>query len=260
MNIKRESESWIPKQTSIELYESVTSNMTSNDERLDGWLQQYIKSQKKRLTLDLEHTEKYISKNHKILEFGSLPPILTDCLSRCGYDITGLDLDPTRFQSYIDNHQLKIETCDFETSRIPFEGDSFDAVIFNEVFEHLRINPIATFREIKRVLKKGGTLMLSTPNLISWKGLYHILVKGRMAPDIYTEFHKLEALGHMGHIRLYSPLEVVNFLNRMGFQTQVIIHRGEWQSPSPFKKSLGDKFLKIFPKLRTSFSVVAVLK
>jgi hypothetical protein len=39
--------------------------------------------------------------------------------------------------SYVSNHKL----CDIETQKLSFADDSFDAVVFNELFEHLRINP-----------------------------------------------------------------------------------------------------------------------
>ena len=51
------------------------------------------------------------------------------------------------------------------------------------------------------MLKPGGLLLLSTPNLTSWKGWYFFAVKGRLAPDPYDAFAKLDQLGHMGHVR-----------------------------------------------------------
>ncbi|MEJ8669191.1 class I SAM-dependent methyltransferase [Streptomyces sp. MS1.AVA.1] len=50
---------------------------------------------------------------------------------------------------------------------LPFRTGSADAVLFSEVIEHL-VDPDAALDEIRRVLRPGGHLMLSTPNLAAW--------------------------------------------------------------------------------------------
>src|SRR5579872_1987432 len=47
---------------------------------------------------------------------------------------------------------------------IPFAGESFDLVVSVWVLEHLR-DPMATFREVRRVLRPGGHFVFLTPNL-----------------------------------------------------------------------------------------------
>ena len=49
------------------------------------------------------------------------------------------------------------------SERFPFESEFFDLVFCSEVLEHLT-DPGACLSEIKRVLKKGGTAVLSVPN------------------------------------------------------------------------------------------------
>jgi 2-polyprenyl-3-methyl-5-hydroxy-6-metoxy-1,4-benzoquinol methylase len=46
---------------------------------------------------------------------------------------------------------------------LPFNGDTFDAVVLADVIEHLE-TPEDCLEEISRVLKKDGTLAMSTPN------------------------------------------------------------------------------------------------
>jgi 2-polyprenyl-3-methyl-5-hydroxy-6-metoxy-1,4-benzoquinol methylase len=50
---------------------------------------------------------------------------------------------------------------------IPFGRDTFDYVVSSEVIEHIP-DPYAALRELHRVLKPGGTLVLSTPNKL-WR-------------------------------------------------------------------------------------------
>lgn len=42
--------------------------------------------------------------------------------------------------------------------------NSFDVVLFGEVFEHLLNHPLGILRELNRVLRPGGLLILTTPN------------------------------------------------------------------------------------------------
>lgn len=51
---------------------------------------------------------------------------------------------------------------------LPFDGSSFDYVVSIEGIEHLE-NPFLCIREFSRVLKAGGSLILTTPNIMSVK-------------------------------------------------------------------------------------------
>lgn len=50
------------------------------------------------------------------------------------------------------------------TDDLPFPDSTFDAVLLCEVLEHVTYSPLPMLREIRRVLRPDGTLLLSTPN------------------------------------------------------------------------------------------------
>lgn len=58
---------------------------------------------------------------------------------------------------------LQAYSIDLEKDRFPFEDESFDATVCLEVLEHLR-DPRNILREMLRVLKLNGYLLISTPN------------------------------------------------------------------------------------------------
>lgn len=60
--------------------------------------------------------------------------------------------------------------CVADASLLPFLNDSFDHVVCSEVIEHVYLRDKA-FMEIKRVLKNGGTFIVTTPNWFSSWGL-----------------------------------------------------------------------------------------
>ena len=174
-----------------------------------------------------------IPQSRSIVEFGSVPLVLTAALKGCGYQVTGCDIQPGRYASSIEAMGLTVVECNIETQQLPFADESFDAAVFNELFEHLRINPVFTLTEVLRVMKPNGILTLSTPNLRSLDGIRNFLLRDRAfscAPSIYLEYKKLQTIGHMGHVREYTRTEVVEFLQTIGFEVTGVMYRGEYGS------------------------------
>jgi 2-polyprenyl-3-methyl-5-hydroxy-6-metoxy-1,4-benzoquinol methylase len=60
------------------------------------------------------------------------------------------------------------------------EAEMFDVIVAAEVIEHLE-NPRALAREWLRLLRPGGTLVVSTPNNESWRSLFALVFKGHYA-------------------------------------------------------------------------------
>lgn len=58
------------------------------------------------------------------------------------------------------------KNCDIisDITKIPVESNTFDVITCFEVIEHLP-NPIECFRELTRILKPGGCLLITAPNL-----------------------------------------------------------------------------------------------
>ena len=232
-------------------FDKVMKAVEPDDGDFAPWFAGYCREHKTRIMHDYLLLEELFSKTDKVLEVGSVPLLFTGLCKVNGHDVTGLDIDPTRFQSAIDRLGLNVVKGCVETEKLPFDDDSFDVIIFNEIFEHLRINLIDTFSELHRVLKPGGRIVMSTPNGLSLKHLLSIVRRGTIGPDVYDQYSKLKSISHMGHVREYSVTEVCTFLKKAGFCAERLIYRG----------TIGSRLYKmiyaIFPKLRPFFTVIA---
>jgi 2-polyprenyl-3-methyl-5-hydroxy-6-metoxy-1,4-benzoquinol methylase len=70
--------------------------------------------------------------------------------------------------------------CDLDREPLPLGDRSVDAAVALEVIEHLE-NPRAFCREVSRIVRPGGLIVLSTPNQGSALSLLTLLLKGQFA-------------------------------------------------------------------------------
>ncbi|MDH6215478.1 class I SAM-dependent methyltransferase [Streptomyces pseudovenezuelae] len=101
---------------------------------------------------------------------------------------------------------------------LPFGAGSADAVLFSEVVEHL-VDPDAALDEIRRVLRPGGHLMLSTPNLAAWynRGLLLAGVQPVFSEVSLRAIHGRPGSEVVGHLRLYTARALREFVAASGF-------------------------------------------
>src|SRR5438094_669339 len=64
-----------------------------------------------------------------------------------------------------ESHEFRYREFNIEEEEFPYPDGHFDGVLYCEILEHLIRDPIAVFAEIHRVLKPGGWLVLTTPNV-----------------------------------------------------------------------------------------------
>lgn len=100
--------------------------------------------------------EKIPKKKIKILDVGCGNRYITDKIKAKGYNIIGIDkVDPQK-TAWMKGYPKPDMIMD--AMHMTFKSNTFDVVISLEVIEHAPCTP-----EIKRVLKKGGLFICSTP-------------------------------------------------------------------------------------------------
>jgi SAM-dependent methyltransferase len=107
-------------------------------------------------------------------------------------------------------HSVNIEAWPF-----PFADAQTDVVVFGEVLEHMTNDPMHAMREISRVLKPGGVLVLTTPNVARLENVVALL-EGRNLYDPYSGY------GPYGrHNREYTRDELHRLLAHCGFESEI---------------------------------------
>ncbi|HKV90052.1 MAG TPA: class I SAM-dependent methyltransferase [Thermoplasmata archaeon] len=88
-------------------------------------------------------------------------------------------------------------------------GGDYDLILFVEVLEHLLVNPLLLFREIRDHLRAGGRLFLTTPN-VARVGNRLKLLRGRSIQELGR--YPRDGTGVYGHVVEYTRGELDRLL------------------------------------------------
>jgi len=97
---------------------------------------------------------------------------------------------------------ISVYPLNIERDRIPFEDESFDAVIANQVLEHTK-ELFWIFHEVTRVLRMGGRFIIGVPNLAALHNRV-LLALGRQPSPIKSA---------SAHVRGFTKHDILNFVN-----------------------------------------------
>jgi SAM-dependent methyltransferase len=103
---------------------------------------------------------------------------------------------------------------------LPFADGVFDTVVCSEILEHI-LSPDQLLREILRVLKPGGRVILTVPNLHCIRNRLDVLL-GKYTPFIEFRVYadRTDELSHVGvqHIHHYTVTGMESILRMIGFE------------------------------------------
>ena len=95
-----------------------------------------------------------IRSGSQVLEIGSGPGHVAYMLVQAGASVAGVDFS-SKMVEVAQSRYPEIAFKQADAEQLPFDADSFDAVVANFVVHHLA-RPETVFREVNRVLKPGG--------------------------------------------------------------------------------------------------------
>jgi glycosyltransferase involved in cell wall biosynthesis/SAM-dependent methyltransferase len=126
-----------------------------------------------------------------------------------------------------------IDHFDAEKDRFPYEDESFSTVLCCELIEHLFEDPMHMMSEVNRILKPGGHLVLTTPNVAALRGISAILLGYH--PGFFHSYIKPSESGEVDarHNREYTAREIHKLLENSGMEV-ALLETGEFRDePHP---------------------------
>ena len=162
---------------------------------------------------------------NQMLEVGTssiIPVALKTLAPNLKVDVTHFDLDMPisgTMPIFFGDFKLEVDymAVDLETMPLPVKDTTYDSILCSEVLEHLDSDPMYMLAELNRVLKMGGSLILTTPNVCSTQGLWKIL-RGH-EPYFYMQYHKDGS--RYRHNYEYSKRTLKTVLEAAGFQVTI---------------------------------------
>ncbi|EMI52261.1 class I SAM-dependent methyltransferase [Rhodopirellula sallentina] len=163
----------------------------------------------------------------RILEVGAFTGVVSIALKQLGYSVCASDI-PFVINDEATKELFKKEGIDVlphELSQVPFlsADDSFDAIVFCEVLEHLNFNPLPLIGEFQRILRPGGAVYCATPNLASIKNRT-FLFRGKAFynPIEHLEWNLTPETGmSVGlHWREYTKAEMCQLFESRGLEME----------------------------------------
>jgi glycosyltransferase involved in cell wall biosynthesis/SAM-dependent methyltransferase len=128
----------------------------------------------------------------------------------------------------------EIDHFDAEKDVFPYPDGHFATVICGELIEHLFEDPMHLMSQVNRILKPGGHLVLTTPNIAALRGISGIL-QGYHPGFFHAYIRPAEGTGEVDarHNREYAPREIHQLLENSGFQV-TSLETGEFRDePHP---------------------------
>jgi SAM-dependent methyltransferase len=176
----------------------------------------------------------------RVLELGCYMQI-TPLLERlCGYsEVRGAYYGPTGKVDHKTVHfpdrdfHCEIDHFDAERDTFPYPDGYFDLVIAGEIIEHMIYDPMHLLLESRRVLREGGHVLVTTPNIAGLASLAKVL-EGKVNPQIFPHYKIPDSEPEIGHVREYTAWEMGEAVKAAGFELERLFtsmieeYEGHW--------------------------------
>jgi SAM-dependent methyltransferase len=193
---------------------------------IEDWNGQYLRKQIVQIPDNLRALRvlnELAPQRGQLLEIGSFCGIFLDRIRAEGWDVTGLEPDAA-----VADYSRRRYNLNIVGGILPnpaFADKSFDAVMMLHVIEHMP-DPSENLREIHRILKPGGFLVVETPRFDSM--MFKLL--GR---------HERSIQNCNGHIYFFTVPSLKKMFEKNGFQVEKVEFVGRTLTLDRFIWNLG---------------------
>jgi SAM-dependent methyltransferase len=171
-----------------------------------------------------------ISADSRVLELGASPYFMSMLIEKsfgCRLDLANY-FGTDRFagtketlvsDKFREKRVMEFKHFNVEKEEFPYRAGSYDLVVFCEIIEHLTVDPVHSLVQINRLLKKGGHMIITTPNVLRYENVAKLIL-GRNVFDHYSGYG---AYGR--HNREYTPAELRLLVEALGFSVERLYTR-----------------------------------
>ena len=202
----------------------------------------YFKLHERRFQQSARRMLELVPAGGEVLDVGGHYLHLASILSQLGYKVTALDVPVHARLPFVVERASRMgialeSVADTAFPRGEFLGreiDKFDAVMFCEVLEHITFNPVAFWRRVHELARRGGMIYLTTPNsvkLLSVLGAFWNLVLLRRIGLSVKQILRTGTFGH--HWKEYSASEIVDYFSRLSPDFRVEVRKISYGPPGP---------------------------
>jgi len=128
-----------------------------------------------------------------------------------GFNIEGVPREPL-LKEYFKLKKVKIHKLNVLNEKLPFNDEYFDLIFCTEVVEHFHNSPKSCFIEMKRVIKKAGFIVLTTPNYARFENRVKSIL-GKSNHQKLERYYNYKisippSIDFVGHVREYTLQEI----------------------------------------------------
>ena len=167
----------------------------------------------------MRRVQKFFPSSGKVLDIGCGEGTFLQLLQQEGWECHGTELT-AEIASRASRFGISVSVGQIDEKR--FSPHSFDLITLWQVLEHLP-EPMKTLTTVTHLLKKGGILAISTPNIDS--------LQAEVGKSQW--FH----LDPPRHLYLYSPRTLEQIMGSFGFRLQKLNHFTLEQNPYGWLRS-----------------------
>jgi 2-polyprenyl-3-methyl-5-hydroxy-6-metoxy-1,4-benzoquinol methylase len=195
----------------------------------------YLRTAKSQVRL----IQKYASGTN-LLDIGCAQGFFLFSASKAGYTTRGIEISQDAAAYAIKEFGLDVEAKPFEELRFP--ESSFDVVTLWQVLEHVPY-PLTVLKEVYRILKPGGLIVASTPN-----------IEGIPAKILRKKWWDIKRL----HINQFTTKTLADILHNAGFKKMSSVSYRGFVSLS-ILLTMTLKYVNAYERLKVLFNPDSIL-
>ena len=207
---------------------------------------------------------KWLANGASILDFGAGPCDKTAMLSLIGYEITAFDDLGDEWHNFCDNRKKILDyaaragikyVLPDDNGGFIFPPQQFDAIVLNNVIEHLHDSPRKLLNKLLESLKTNGFIFIDVPNAVNLRKRLDIL-RGRTNYPHFESFY-WSSYPWRGHIREYCRGDLVRLGKFLGLEIlEISTHHYHLDKVGPVARDLFKTICRMFPGFRESWLFV----